>query len=303
MLDLHRLRLLRELKHRGTLAAVAEALSYSPSAISQHLARLESEAGVRLLEPVGRGVALTPQAEILVAHTDALLERLEQAQASIASSLTEITGTIRIAAFQTAALSFIPPALTRLAEVHPTLRVEMTEMEPEESLPGLLARRFDLVLGEEYPGHPQFRPRELEQQDLIRDPMRLAPPRRGSDVEASMELRDLAAAPWILEPEGTAARHWAVALCRDAGFEPDVRFQSTDLLLHVRLVEAGQAAAMLPDLIWLAHPRPDHLLPLPGDPVRRIFTAVRRGADRQPAVQAAREVLQLSAKLDVGGAA
>ena len=296
MLDLHRLRLLRELKHRGTLAAVAKALSYSPSAISQHLSRLESEAGVRLLEPVGRGVRLTPQADILVAHAEAVLERLEQAQASIALSLADITGTLRVAAFQTAALSLIPPTLSRLAELHPMLRVEVTEMEPEESLPRLVARRFDLVLGEEYPGHPQFRPPELEQEDLIGDPMRLARPVGGPNA-APGELRELAATPWVLEPEGTAARHWAVALCRDAGFEPEVRFQSTDLLLHVRLVETGHAAAFLPDLVWLDRAPPDHLLPLPGAPVRRIFTAVRRGAGQQPAVRALRDILPLSVEL------
>ena len=83
MLDLHRLRLLRELKHRGTLAAVAEALAYTPSAISQQLSVLETEAGVPLLERAGRRVRLTPAAERLVEHTEAILERLEQAQADL----------------------------------------------------------------------------------------------------------------------------------------------------------------------------------------------------------------------------
>ncbi len=294
MLDLHRLRLLRELKHRGTLAAVAKALSYSPSAISQHLSLLEAEAGVRLLEPVGRGVRLTPQAEILVAHTEALLERLEQAEASMAKSLTDITGILRVAAFQTAALALIPPALSRLADLHPALRVTMTQMEPEESLPALVARDFDLVLGEEYPGHPQFRPPELEQEDLGRDQMRLARPSGGAHVPPPGDLRELAGTPWVMEPEGTTARHWAIAQCREAGFEPDVRFQSTDLLLHVRLVETGHAAALLPDLVWLDRPPPDYLESLPGTPARRIFTAVRRGASKQPAVRVLRDSLRLS---------
>src|SRR5690349_9657234 len=114
MLDMHRLRLLRELKHRGTLAAVAAALSYSPSSISQQLSLLETEVGVPLLEPVGRRVRLTPQAEILVGHAEALLERLEQAEADVAASLTELTGTLRVASFQTASLAVLPAALTRL---------------------------------------------------------------------------------------------------------------------------------------------------------------------------------------------
>ena len=89
MLDIHRLRLLRELDRRGTLAAVARALSYSPSAISQQLTQLENETGVTLLEHVGRGVRLTEQALILVRHTDAILERLELAEADLAASMTD----------------------------------------------------------------------------------------------------------------------------------------------------------------------------------------------------------------------
>lgn len=292
MLDMHRLRLLRELKHRGTLAAVAQALSYSPSAVSQQLSLLESEAGVRLLDHVGRRVRLTAQAEILVGHTEALLERLEQAGADLALSLTDIAGTLRVASFQTPALALIPSALSRLAELHPALRVEITEMEPESSLPALVARDFDLVLGEEYPGHPKLRRPELEQEDLILDPMRLARMRPPSDTHHHLDISDLADEPWVMEPAGTSARLWATALCRDAGFEPDVRFVTGDVLLHVRLVETGHAVALLPDLVWLGGPPPTDLHPLPGNPTRRLFTAVRRGAGRQPAVRALRDSLR-----------
>lgn len=135
MFDLHRLRLLRELKHRGTLAAVASALSYAPSSVSQQLSQLEAEVGVPLLEPVGRRVRLTEQAEILVAHTEAVLARLERAEAEIAASLTDLAGTLRIASFQTAALALIPAALGLLRDQHPRLRVHVTHMEPENAPP------------------------------------------------------------------------------------------------------------------------------------------------------------------------
>src|SRR3984957_5820402 len=98
MLDVYRLRLLRELERRGTLAAVARALSYSPSAISQQLSQLEAETGVTLLEPVGRGVRLTPLARVLVAHTEVILERLEEAEAELRGAATEGGGTPRGAA-------------------------------------------------------------------------------------------------------------------------------------------------------------------------------------------------------------
>ncbi|MEV6028969.1 LysR substrate-binding domain-containing protein [Streptomyces sp. NPDC052036] len=296
MFDLHRLRLLRELKHRGTLAAVAAALSYAPSSVSQQLSQLEGEVGVPLLEPVGRRVRLTEQAEILVAHTEAVLARLERAEADIAASLTDLTGTLRIASFQTAALALVPTALDRLRDAHPHLRVHVTHLEPERALPALQARDFDLVLAEEYPANPKPRPAELEQEDLFDDPLHLAlsDPCDGPGADGPMAaLRSLADRPWVMEPEGTTARHWAMSLCRNAGFEPDVRFESTDLLLHLRLVEQGHAAAFLPDLVWSGRTPSVTLRPLPrGQRTRRIFTVVRRGSSRHPAVLACRNALR-----------
>ncbi|SCE93399.1 DNA-binding transcriptional regulator, LysR family [Micromonospora viridifaciens] len=301
MFDLHRLRLLRELKHRGTLAAVASALSYAPSSVSQQLSQLEAEVGVRLLEPVGRRVRLTEQAEILVAHTEAVLERLERAEAEIAASLTELTGTLRIASFQTAALVLVPTALGLLRDQHPHLRVHVTQMEPEKALPALHARDFDLVLAEEYPGNPNLRPAELEQADLLDDPLHLALPESADapDTHGPMAaLRSLADHPWVMEPEGTSARHWAMTLCRTAGFEPDVRFETTDLLLHLRLVEQGHAAAFLPDLVWSGQPPTVALRQLPrGQRTRRVFTVVRRGRSQHPAVQACRDALRQAVTL------
>ncbi|OLZ74732.1 LysR family transcriptional regulator [Streptomyces sp. IMTB 2501] len=301
MFDLHRLRLLRELKHRGTLAAVAAALSYAPSSVSQQLSQLEAEVGVPLLEPVGRRVRLTEQAEILVAHTEAVLERLERAEADIAASLSDLTGTLRIASFQTAALALVPTALGLLRERHPRLRVHVTHREPERALPALQARDYDLVLAEEYPGNPNPRPAELEQEDLLDDALQLALPEPAEQPGTGSPLavlRSLADHPWVMEPEGTAARHWAMTLCRTAGFEPDVRFETTDLLLHLRLVEQKHAAAFLPALVWDGRPASVALRQLPrGQRTRRIFTVVRRGGSRHPAILACRDALRRAVAL------
>ncbi|MFI6513528.1 LysR substrate-binding domain-containing protein [Streptosporangium sp. NPDC050855] len=306
MFDLHRLRLLRELKHRGTLAAVATALSYAPSSVSQQLSLLEGEVGVQLLEPVGRRVRLTPQAEILVAHTEAILERLERAEADIATSLTDLTGTLRIASFQTAAFTLVPTALGLLRDIHPHLRVHVTQQEPQKALPALHARDFDVVIAEEYPGDPSPRPAELEQEDLLEDPLYLALPDQAGGADAhspAAALRSLADRPWVMEPEGTAARRWAMTLCRSVGFEPDVRFETADLLLHLRLVEQGYATALLPGLVWNGRPPAVPLRRLPrGQDTRRVFTAVRRGRSRHPAIQACRHAL-LQAATDASGTA
>jgi len=292
MLDLRRLRLLRELAHRGTLAAVAEALSYSPSTVSQQLSQLEAEAGVALLEPAGRRVRLTPQAEILVAHTERILEQLERAQADVAASIARVAGVVRVAAFQTAALALLPPAITALAGRHPGLRVHLTEAEPEHALPALLARDFDLVIAEEYPDSPQPRPAELDVEDLLADPIRLAHPTGLRTARSQAALRELAEHPWVMEPAGTAARAWAVTVCRKAGFEPDVRYETSDLLLHIRLVEAGHAAAFVPDLAWNGRRPTVATRPLPKTQAhRRILTAVRHGRAGHPAVRALRAAL------------
>src|ERR687890_1438029 len=100
MLDLRRLRLLRELHERGTIAAVAEALQFTPSAVSQQLAMLEREAGVRLLERAGRGVRLTDAALVLVGHAEALLGRAAVAEADLAAASGAVAGRARIAGFE-----------------------------------------------------------------------------------------------------------------------------------------------------------------------------------------------------------
>ncbi len=282
MLDLRRLRLLRELRRRGTITAVAEALSYSPSAVSQQLAALEREAGVRLLEPTGRRVRLTAQADLLVAHTEVLLEEMERAEAALARSLNETVGTLRVAAFQTAVLNLVPQALAKLEQEHPGLRVEVTELDPEVAVTALVAGEFDIVVGEEYPGHPLPRSRQTERTDLLTDELRLVTSAGWSE----RSLPELASRPFVMEPPGTTARDWATAVCRQAGFEADVRYTTTDLQIHLRLVERGLAAALVPDLSGPGD-RPGVVARrLLGRPRRQIFTTVRRGASVHPKIAA-----------------
>lgn len=117
--DVHRLRILREVRLRGTLAAVASALGYSPSAISHQLSILELETGATLLESVGRGVRLTPTALALVTHAENVLRELVRAEATVAAHRTDVVGTVRVATFQTAAWALVPAAVRSLAERHP----------------------------------------------------------------------------------------------------------------------------------------------------------------------------------------
>jgi DNA-binding transcriptional LysR family regulator len=286
VLDVRRLRLLYELSRRGTIAAVGEALHASPSGVSQQLAQLEAEAGVRLLERVGRGVRLTEAARVLVAHAEAVLARLERAEADLAAFEDEPQGTVRIASFQTATLALVPAALDLLRE-HPRLRVELAQAEPEQALPALLAHDFDLVLGEEFPGAPAPVSAEMDRADLCRDAIRLATPR-------PVELAAAAGFGWVMEPKDSAARDWATARCRSAGFEPEVRFESEDVIAHIALVEHGHAAAFLPDLVWCGRAPTVPVRSVP-EGQRTIFTAVRSGSEGNPALRAVRAALRSAA--------
>lgn len=291
MLDLRRLRLLRELKIRGTLAEVASALSYSPSSVSQQLALLEKEVGVELLRKTGRRVVLTPQAEVLVAHTAELLETLERAEADLAASLTTVSGTVRVAVFQSAALALMPDALTSMTRDYPDVRVEMVQREPETALYETFARDFDLVIAEQYPGHAAPRHPELDHLPLTEDAIRLAVPSVGPDHTGFSSVAGAAGAAWVMEPRGAASRHWAEQACRRAGFEPDVRYETADLQAQIRLIESGNAVALMPDLVWTGRNVPVQLIDLDESPRRSIFTSARRAGATRPAVLALRDVL------------
>ncbi|EUA87104.1 bacterial regulatory helix-turn-helix, lysR family protein [Mycobacterium ulcerans str. Harvey] len=248
MLNLQRVVVLHELQRRGTLAAVAKALSYSPSAVSQQLAQLERECGMALIEPVGRGVRLTDAGEALVEHTRLAIATLERAEALLAASQGRVAGRLRVAAFRTLLLSLLPRVLDALARDYPDLRVEVAQREADEATSGLLAGTFDVVLGEEYPGGPLPPSPSLDRVDLRTDELFLAMPRIGPWSDATT-LSDLEYASWALDPEPTVPGRWARSVCRAAGFEPDVRFDGVDLLVHLQMVQAGLAVAILPALL------------------------------------------------------
>ncbi len=287
MFELRRLRLLHELALRGTLAAVADALSYSPSTISQQLAQLEKDAGVPLLVPDGRRVRLTEHGEALAAHAARALSLEEQIRGEL-EALQPGIAPVRVAVMQSAALGLVPTALTLLDERAPHLRVELSEVAPEVGLFELSALGFDLVVAEQYPGVAREQRAGLERETLGLDPIRLAVPPTARGLPLAL-LRDR---PWVLEPRGTASRQWAVQQCRNAGFEPDVRFELADLSAHVRLIAAGHAVGFLPDLIWDDAVRPVRLLELEDAPAREIFTAIRRSSTSRTGIRLVRDALR-----------
>jgi len=295
MLEIRRLVLLRELAVRGTLAAVAEALNFSPSAVSQQLSLLEKETGMTLLRKAGRGVRLTPQAEVLVESAGEVLDTLERAEARLQASLTRVSGRVRVAVFQSAALALMPATLRAMAERCPDVRVEMVQREPEEALRETWARDFDMVIAEQYPAHAAPHHPGLDRHALTTDAIRLALPAEEAALHPVGSLDEARAMPWVMEPRGAASRHFAEQLCRSTGFEPDVRYETADLQAHIRLVESGNAVALIPDLVWAGRDTSCRLLGLPESPRRTIFTAQRLAGAASPAARAFRETLEEAA--------
>ncbi|WP_396653423.1 LysR substrate-binding domain-containing protein [Microbacterium sp. WCS2018Hpa-23] len=298
MLDVNRLRMLVELSRRGTLSAVADALSYSKASVSQQLSALERDVGVPLLRRVGRGVQFTPQGNVLVAEAIGILDQLEHAEVAVAESLTEVTGTVHIAVFQSTAHSLLPGALNTLREQHPALRVEVTESDPETGLVGVSSRDFDLILAEQYPGRTRPIHADLDRVVLVHDSIALARQPGAADAEdadAVAALWSTRDEPWVLEPAGTASRAWAEQLCRTAGFEPDVRFEVADLTAHVRLIRAGLAVGLLPELVWAGEAPTVALTALPEEPRREIFSSARRVSAAAPSIRAVRRALASAA--------
>ena len=301
MLDLRRVRFLCELADRGTLVAVAEAMNYSSSAVAQHIHALEGELGVRLIEPAGRNVRLTAPARVLVEHARNIFQQLERAESDVARSLDTPRGVIRVATFQTAGWTLVQSMIVALAADHHGVLVEFTEGENVETLAGLASTRFDLVVFEQYEGIPVELDVGFDVQPLMLDPLWLVvPPAVAATVDDDRNvLGQLGDAAWVLERPGSHRRLWAVGACQAAGIVPRIRFTATDTMLHLRLVRAGVAVALVPQLALDTYP--DGVVRYPPSarrpqPARQLFTATRRSAAADPALVAARSALATAAR-------
>jgi molybdate transport repressor ModE-like protein len=295
-LDVRRMRVLREVSERGTIAAAARALAFTPSAISQQLAALEREAGVALLDRHGGRVRLTEAGRRLVARTEAILVELEAATAELAAAAADVTGDVHVAAFPSAERALLAPAAAALARRHPDVRVRTTELEPEASLPALRLGDVDLAVSHEDVGRPAPPDARLERVDLLEDPLRVVlPAGHPADADA-VTLARLADDRWVATPPGTACRAMLDHACRAAGFVPDVPFHANDFGVLAAFVAAGLGVALVPDLALGAFGAGTVARPVADVPVtRRIYVCARRGGLDRPALAATVEALRAAA--------
>jgi DNA-binding transcriptional LysR family regulator len=293
MLDVRRLRLLRELSHRGTIAAVAEALVLTPSAVSQQLGVLEREAGVPLLERSGRRVVLTPVARALVGHTEVVLDRLERAGAELVRARQGLAGPVRLGTFPTAARAIVPAALVALAARHPGLEPMLSEIDPARLPDALRAGDLDLALTHDYDFVPTAADPGVAVVPLCVEAVYLAAHRDLVGDPDGAGLARWRAEPWITALPGTLCELMAVRACQAGGFTPRVRHRVDEFATVLALVAAGQGVALVPRLGLVGVPPEVALQRLPIR--RRTGVAHRAGAGRHPAVAAVTEALRSAA--------
>src|SRR5918999_5225977 len=198
MLDVRRMKVLREVAAQGSFSAAAEALSFTQSAVSQQVAALERESGAKLVERGPRGIRLTDAGRALVAHADAILARLDRAEEELAAIAGLRGGRLRLACFQSAGATLVPRAVAAFHERHPSVDLGMVEAEPEEAGALLKAGDIDLALIYDFEAIPGMLDPELETTHLIDDPYDAILP-GGHELAGRRQLRlgDLSEQPWI----------------------------------------------------------------------------------------------------------
>ena len=296
-MELRRLRLLHELSRLGTVAAVADALSYSPSSVSVQLAQLEREAGVPLLRRVGRTVELTPAGRRLAVHAAEALAADEAVRSELAGVTDAPRGRLRVTFVQTPALALLPGTLERLARDAPELRVEIVQRETAPATAELRSRAVDLVVGIEYDPVPVPRHRDVERQDLLREDVVLVLRPDHPLAAGPVRIADCEHLRWATGHRPTSGLDAVLRnVCnRLGGFEPEILHRSDDSLLLGALVAAGGAVALLPALVVPALPGVVARHLAEERVARTIFTATRTTAAGAPAVAAVRRTLRETA--------
>src|SRR5579859_4294638 len=277
-LDVRRLRILREVALRGTVTAAAQSLGFTPSAVSQQLSALERESGATLLERAGRRVRLTDVGQVLVQRTEPVLAALEDAQAAVEEARDSITGELRVAAAGSVARALVVPVVARLAGALPALRVTELECETGDSARELRLGHLDVVIAHEYSGgQDQPSPEGTARVDLFTEDVCIAAP--AGRHAAPVDLTALAGAVWAAEPAQSTCGRATRAACRAAGFDPDIRYISSEPGVLLAAVRCAGAVALLPRLTVERAPPEVDVLPVANAGIRRlVYASYRRGS-------------------------
>ncbi len=295
MLNVNRLRILREVARRGSFSAAADELSYTQSAVSQQIATLEAETGMTLLERRPRGVSLTAAGQTLVGHAEGILAGLDAAETAMASIAGLRGGRLRMASFPTAGATLMPLAIATFRTRYPEVELTLAEGEPEQIAPRLRAGDLDLALLFEFDESPL--PDDIARIELLEDPLFLALPRDHPLAgRRKLRLQDLREEAWVQTSSSSPCARHVVRSCHAAGFEPRVSFESDDYQTVQGLVAAGVGVALIPELALTVLREDIAIRALsPHPPVRQVIAATPPGARLLPAAPAMLAVLEQAA--------
>jgi DNA-binding transcriptional LysR family regulator len=294
MLDVRRLRVLKEVAAKGSFSAAAESLAYTQSAVSQQIAALEREAGLQLVERSARGVHLTDAGRVLVGHADVILSRLADAEAELEALAGLRGGRLRLVAFPSAGGSIMPEAVARFRDRHPAVEITLAPAEPDEAVDKLRAGEADIGLTIET-SWAKIGDDSLTRTHLLDDPMYLVlPAGHPAASRKNIKLQDVSEESWILGSADASCPDSAILIraCNAAGFEPNIAFQSDDYNAIQGFIATGMGVSLIPDLA-LTNVRKDVVVRSlgPKAPFRRISAITMEGGFCSPAKQAMLEIL------------
>lgn len=294
MLDLKRLRVLREVAEQGSFSAAAEELHVSQSAVSQQISALEAEVGVPLLLRLRGGPCLTDAGTLLVSHADAAICRLEEAERELAMLAGLGAGELRMAAFSSANATLVTRAAKQFRDLHPEIRLSLTEADPEHSLPTLKRGNTDLVIAYDFELDAISDDRDIVATHLLDEDMHVAlPPDHELAGEPAIRLEQLASDTWLCGSSESSCRHLTVGSCERAGFRPDIAYESNDYTAMQALVAVGMGVTLIPDLALL-HLNPEVAIVdiVPEPPIRRVWAVTLEAGSRSGATDVMIDVLK-----------
>jgi DNA-binding transcriptional LysR family regulator len=304
MHDLRRLRAFHAVAERRSFSEAALALGYAQSVVSHHVAALEQEFGLTLVDRTRRPVGLTEAGERLNEHAAAVLGQVASAEEELRALAGLRTGTVRVGAFLSACTSFVPQALARFEAAYPDLEVQLEQLEPAPVLRRLRAGELDIAVVWEVPGEPSLSDEDgFERLFLADDPYRIVLP-QGHRLarRREVDLADLAGDRFIAPPTDVSAGYRSMIdrLCGEAGFTPEIRYLVRDVTVGRAIVAAGLSVALITDLA-VDEPRPDVAVrPVRGLSLARALYAVWLGGRRVPAIPAMSSALADAATARLG---
>ncbi|EGD53659.1 LysR substrate-binding domain-containing protein [Gordonia neofelifaecis] len=296
--SLHRLKLLRELRYRGTVTAVADALHYSPSAVSQQLSLLEREADTPLFERHGRRIALTEAGRVLADHSEEILDAVESAGSAIESLRDGSTATLRAGVWASVATGLLPAGLALLRQRAPGVSVHSVELAPEAGSDAVRDGSLDLSFVIDYSNYAMPQVRSLARRTIAVERIYVATP-AGAAGPSPVELAGLAGSAWILSDSRSHFGRAVRMACRESGFEPDVRHVVGEQSTALALVAAGQGVTLVSDLGAATAPAGVELTPLAGRFERNLSVAYRSRDDGRRSLHAFIDAMA-DAALEVG---